>query len=324
VVLPDPHDAELCAALTAPVLNPLIELGSDAWRAALAADGPRVPLADCDPLLPIRVGDYVDFYASEEHAADFGRIFRPGAPALTGNWRHIPVGYHGRTSSIVVSGTPVRRPRGMVAAGEYGATRALDFECELGFVCGPSAPGPIPVDRAEEHMFGVVVVNDWSARDIQRFEYVPLGPFLGKSFATSISAWVVPIGELAGARVAPRPQDPPPPAHLSAREPWALDVALEIELNGEPVSRPNARGLYWTPAQMLAHMTSNGAPIAAGDVFATGTISGSEPGTEGSLAEIGGGERWLADGDQVVMRASARGVEMGEVRGRVQSTARAT
>jgi fumarylacetoacetase len=306
VLLPETADRELGAALAAPHLNALIELGRDAWRAALDCDGERRAVGDCRPSLPVRIGDYVDFYASEEHATNFGRIFRPGAPPLHDNWRHIPVGYHGRSSSVVVSGTPVRRPRGVVAPGEFMPTRMLDFECELGYVCAP--PGDL---------FGVVIVNDWSARDIQRFEYVPLGPFLGKSFATSVSAWVVPLDALRDARVEPRPQDPPPAEHLRATEPWALDVALEVELNGEVVSRPNARWLYWTPAQMLAHMTSNGAPLSAGDLFATGTISGAEPGTEGSLAEIGRGERWLADGDEVVLRGRAGGVELGEVRGRI-------
>jgi fumarylacetoacetase len=317
VVLPETGDDELSAALGRRTLKPLIELGEEAWRAALEADGPRVPLAACEPLLPIAPRDYVDFYASEEHAANFARIFRPGQPALPEAWRHIPLGYHGRSSSIYVSGAHVHRPWGMVAPGEYMPTRALDLECELGYVCGPSGDGPIPIDRAEHHLFGVVLLNDWSARDIQRFEYVPLGPFLSKSFATSISAWVVPLSELAEARVEPRAQDPPPAEHLRAMAPWALDIALEVELNGEVISRPNARGLYWTPAQMLAHMTSNGAPLSAGDLFGTGTISGTEPGTEGSLAEIARGERWLADGDQVVLRGRAGDVELGEVRGRI-------
>jgi fumarylacetoacetase len=308
VVLPESDDPELGAALEAPELNALIGLGRDAWRAARECDGDRLPIAECEPALPVRVPDFVDFYASEEHATNFGRIFRPGAPPLHDNWRQIPVGYHGRSSSIVVSGTPVRRPRGVLGPGEYGPTRMLDFECELGFVCAPQGD-----------LFGVVIVNDWSARDIQRFEYVPLGPFLGKSFATSMSAWVVPIDALDDARVEPRPQDPPPAPHLRDLAGWALDVLLEIELNGEVISRPNARGLYWTPAQLLAHITSNGAPVSAGDVFATGTISGAESGTEGSLAEIAGGERWLADGDEVVLRGRAGDVRLGEVLGGIVS-----
>jgi fumarylacetoacetase len=233
------------------------------------------------------------------------------------NWRHMPVAYHGRASTVVVSGTEIRRPRGQTAPGELQPTAALDLECEVGYVCGPSATGPIAIDRAEEHIFGVVLVNDWSARDIQRYEYEPLGPFLGKSFATSMSAWITPLDALRGARAAPRTQDPPPAPYLTATEPWLLDVALEIEVNGEVVSRPNASRLYWTPAQMLAHLTVNGARLSAGDLFATGTVSGSQPGTEGSLAELYGGERWLADGDEVVLRGRAGSVELGAVRGRV-------
>ncbi|HEV2776136.1 MAG TPA: fumarylacetoacetate hydrolase family protein, partial [Solirubrobacteraceae bacterium] len=176
---------------------------------------------------------------------------------------------------------------------------------------------PIAIDRAEEHIFGVVLVNDWSARDVQRLEYEPLGPFLGKSFATTMSGWITPLRALDGARTPPPPQDPPPAPYLSATQPWQLDVALEIELNGAVVSRPRAAGLYWTPAQMLAHLTVNGARVSAGDVIATGTISASAPGTEGSLAERYGGERWLADGDEVVLRGRAGAIELGEARGRI-------
>jgi fumarylacetoacetase len=322
-------DPDLRAAAAAPDLNALIELGQGAWRAVrdAAADPPpaaRAALADCEPLRPVRVTDFADFYASLEHATNFGRIFRPGAPPVRANWRHLPVAYHGRAGTVVASGTPVRRPHGQVAAGELAPTAQLDLECELGYVCGPGAAGPIAIDRAHEHLFGVVLVNDWSARDVQRFEYEPLGPFLGKSFATSMSAWITPLDALAGARVPPPPQDPPPAPYLRAADPWLPDVALEIELNGEIVSRPGAAGLYWTPAQMLAHLTVNGASIASGDLFATGTISGARPGTEGSLAELFGGERWLADGDEVVLRGRAGDVPLGEVRGRVLPAAPAT
>ena len=266
---------------------------------------------------PIRVCDFVDFYASREHATNFGALFRPGRPPLRDNWHALPVGYHGRASTVVVSGTPVRRPHGQIAAGVLAPTAQLDFECELGYVCGPSASGPIAVDRAEQHIFGVVLINDWSARDIQRFECEPLGPLLGKSFATSMSAWITPLDALAAARSAAPPQEPAPAPYLQAQDPWLLDVALEIELNGELISRPAARELYWTPAQMLAHLTVNGAALSAGDLFATGTISGAAPGTEGSLAEIGRGERWLEDGDEVVFRGRAGAIEICEVRGRV-------
>ena len=317
-----PPDPDLHNAARAADLNALIELGPAAWHAVqrAAAEAPaaaRVALRDCTAVLPVRVPDYVDFYASLEHATNFGRIFRPGTPPVRENWRHMPVGYHGRASTIVVSGTEIRRPSGQVAPGRLDASAQLDVECELGYVCGPSAQGPIPIDRAAEHIFGVVVVNDWSARDIQRLEYEPLGPFLGKSFATSMSAWITPLHALAGARIAPPPQDPPAAPYLTAQAPWLLDVGLEIELNGTVVTRPRAAGLYWTPAQMIAHLTVNGARLSAGDLLATGTISGVEPGSEGSLAEAFGGERWLADGDEVVLRGRAGAIELGDVRGRI-------
>jgi fumarylacetoacetase len=315
-----PSDPDLAAAARAPDLNALIELGPSAWEAVQGAAGhatTRIALGDCRPVLPIRITDFADFYASLEHATNFGRIFRPGAPPVRDNWRHMPIGYHGRASTIVVSGTEIRRPQGQTTLGQLAPTAQLDLECELGYVCGPSADGPIPIDRAAEHLFGVVLVNDWSARDVQRAEYEPLGPFLGKSFATSMSAWITPLQALAAARTPPRPQQPPPAAYLTTREPWLLDARLEIELNGEVIARPEAAGLYWTPAQMLAHLTVNGARLSAGDLLATGTISGAEPGSEGSLAERYGGERWLADGDEVVLRGRAGGVQLGAVRGRI-------
>jgi fumarylacetoacetase len=315
-------DPELHAALTARTLNPLIELGASAWRAiedaALQAPASaRIALADANPVLPIDIPDYVDFYASLEHARNFGAIFRPGAPAVRENWHRMPIGYHGRASTVVVSQTPIRRPRGQTAPGTLEPTAQLDLEAELGYVCGPSAVGPVAIDRAEEHIFGVVLVNDWSARDIQRYEYEPLGPFLGKSFATSMSAWITPLHTLAHARTAPPPQDPPSAPYLTAEVPWLLDVDLAIEVNGDIVSRPNARHLYWTPAQMLAHLTVNGARLSAGDLFATGTISGAQPRTEGSLAELHRGERWLQDSDEVTLRGRAGAIELGEVAGRV-------
>jgi len=321
-------DPDLAQALGEPDLNALIELGPAAWsalreRLSELLEAGAIPATahltapQYDAVLPVRVADYVDFYASLEHATNFARIFRPGSPALRDNWRQMPVGYHGRASSVVVSGTPVHRPHGQIALGELAPTRALDLECELGYVCGPSVAGPLQIDRAGEHIFGVVLVNDWSARDVQRLEYEPLGPFNGKSFATSMSAWITPLDALDGARVAPGAQEPEPAAYLRARAPWNLDVALEVELNGDVVSRPPARGLYWTPAQMLAHLTVNGATLTAGDLVASGTISGAGPGTEGSLAELWGGERWLRDGDEVVLRGSAGDVVLGEVRGRI-------
>src|SRR4029077_16588936 len=197
--------------------------------------------------------DYVDFYSSLEHATNLGRLFRPDADPLPPSWRWLPIGSHVRAGSVVVSGPAVRRPRGQVllpgaSAPVYAPSQRLDLELELGFVVGvPAAPGtPVPAERFADHVFGVVLVNDWSARDLQAWEYVPLGPFLGKSFQTSISAWVTPLALLAGCRVEAPPQDPPPLPQLAGGRDWGLDLDLELELNGDVVSRGNARTLYWT------------------------------------------------------------------------------
>ena len=261
--------------------------------------GERLPLAECEPLLPVAPRDYVDFYASLEHATNVGRMFRPDAP-LEPNWRHLPVGYHGRASGVVVSGTPVKRPAGQLREGRFGPTEALDYECELGLVTD-----------AEARIFGVVLLNDWSARDIQAWEYRPLGPFLGKAFATSISPWIVPLDDLVATD--PRPQEPVPLPYLADAKGQALDIELEVAVNGEVLTRTNARHLYWTPGQLLAHVTSGGAPITAGDLFGTGTISGTEPGSEGCMLERFRGEKWLEDGDEVVLRSPS----LGECAGRV-------
>jgi fumarylacetoacetase len=315
-----------------PSLNALMALGPQAWAEAIAAarthDGPRVALADATLHLPFEVADYVDFYSSLEHATNLGRMFRPDADPLLPNWRWLPVGYHGRAGTVVVSGTGVVRPRGellrpVAAEPVYAPTRRLDFELELGFVVGvPSGPGePLPPSAFADHVFGVVLVNDWSARDVQAWEYVPLGPFLGKSFQTSISAWVTPLALLDPRRVEPPPQEPPPLPYLAGGRRsdtrWGLDLELSIELNGEIVSRGNARTLYWTMPQQLAHLTSNGADVRTGDLLASGTISGAEPGSEGSLIERYGNTRFLADGDEVVLRARTASLELGEVRGSV-------
>jgi fumarylacetoacetase len=301
-----------------PGLNPLLALGPAAWKDAIAAarahDGPRMSAADARMRLPFDVADYVDFYASLEHASNLGRMFRPDQEPLLPNWRWLPVGYHGRAGTVAVSGTDVVRPRGQLGPGEYGPSRRLDVELELGFVVGVPARGPLGTADFAEHVFGVVLVNDWSARDIQAWEYVPLGPFLGKSFQTSISAWVTPLALLEERRVQAPEQDPPPLPHLAGGRDWGLDIGLSIELNGEVVSRGNARTLYWTMPQMLAHVTSNGASIRTGDLMASGTISGGEPGSEGSLIELYRNSRFLADGDEVVLRANG----LGDVRGRVQ------
>jgi fumarylacetoacetase len=285
-----------------------------------------VPASEARVRLPFDVADYVDFYSSLEHASNLGRMFRPDQEPLLPNWRWLPVGYHGRSGSVVVSGTDVVRPRGQRKAPDeqaptFGPSRRLDFELELGFVVGvPTALGEtLSVDDFAAHVFGLVLVNDWSARDIQAWEYVPLGPFLGKSFQTSISAWVTPLALLEDVRVEAPPQEPPPLPHLAGGRDWGLDIALEAELDGETVSRGNARTLYWTLPQQLAHATSNGAPLRTGDLMASGTISGAEPGSEGSLIELYGGTRFLEDRDEVVFRGRAtNGVELGEVRGRVR------
>jgi fumarylacetoacetase len=321
-------------------LNALMAEGPEAWTAALdsarAHNGPRLPLDGATLHLPFEVADYVDFNSSLEHAANLGRILRPGSEPVRPNWRHLPIGYHGRAGSVAVSGTGVRRPLGQLldsgADGPvYVPTRRLDIELELGFVVGvPNVRGePLTTEQFAEHVFGVVLVNDWSARDIQAWEYVPLGPFLGKSFLTSVSAWVTPLALLEERRVDAPDQDPAPLRYLAGGRDWALDVELEVELNGTVVSRGNARTLYWTMPQQLAHATSNGAAVRTGDLMASGTISGSEPGTEGSLIELtrngaqpvrldDGSERgFLEDGDEVVLRGRAGPLELGEVRGRV-------
>ena len=265
-------------------------------------------------------------------------MFRPDSEPLLPNWRWLPVGYHGRAVDRGRSGTGVRRPSGQSrppGAEEpgFGPSRRLDIELELGFVVGvPSALGePVPPDAFGDYVFGVVLVNDWSARDLQGWEYQPLGPFLGKSFATSVSAWVTPLTLLESARVDAPPQEPPALAHLDGGRDWALDIALEVELNGSVISRGNAAGLYWTMPQQLAHATSNGASIRTGDLMASGTISGAERGSEGSLIELtrngtepirlaDGSERtFLDDGDEVVLRGrAANGIELGEARGRIE------
>jgi fumarylacetoacetase len=267
----------------------------------------------------------VDFYSSEHHATNVGRLFRPGQPPLPPNWKHLPIGYHGRAGTVVVSGTGIRRPWGQRRVGDTGPTERLDIEAEVGFVVGvPSTLGEaVPASRFAEHVFGVVLVNDWSARDIQAWEYQPLGPFLGKSFATSISAWVTPLDALAEAWVPAPPQDPPVVDYLAEPERKGLDLRLEVEWNGQVVSRPPFRTMYWTPAQQLAHLTVNGASLRTGDLYASGTVSGPERAESGSLLELTWGERFLADGDSVTIRATAPGpggtvIALGEVTGTIQ------
>ncbi|RAK03113.1 fumarylacetoacetate hydrolase [Larkinella arboricola] len=343
-----------------PVLNPFMELGKPVHRAIrqrllelLAhpekpldafADQVRVPAATATLHLPIRIGDYTDFYASQEHASNVGRMFRPQTEPLLPNWKHLPVAYHGRASSIVVSGTPVKRPSGQFLDPDqqpvFGPTQALDFELELGIVIGkPSALGePVPVDEAESHVFGFVLFNDWSARDIQRWEYQPLGPFLGKNFASSISPWVVPLEALAPFRTDGPTQEPTPLPYLRSTARSHFDIELEVVLqpaNQEEIiiSRTNARHLYWSVAQLIAHHTVNGCNLNVGDVLATGTISGPTDDSCGSLLEQswngsrplvlpdGSTRSFLHYGDTVILRgwAGNRQIDFGEVRGTVIS-----
>jgi fumarylacetoacetase len=321
-------------------LNVLLARGPTAWAEAigrareLLERGDHVlPLSSVEAHLPFAVADYVDFFSSREHATNLGRLFRPDAEPLLPNWLHLPAGYHGRAGTVVLSGTPIVRPNGQAkapdaAAPSFGPSRRLDIELELGFVVGtPSRLGqPVPLQEALDHVFGVVLVNDWSARDIQAWEYQPLGPFLGKSFATSISAWVVPLSELEPVRVALPRQEPEPLTYLRG-EPWAYDLALEVELNGDVVSRTSARHLYWSVEQQVAHLTVNGASLRTGDLLASGTISGPERDSRGSLIELtwngaeplrlsdGSGRTFLEDGDEVVLRAPQ--LEL-DVRGRIE------
>jgi fumarylacetoacetase len=337
----------------APVLNPFMAQGPGRWaevreglREALSGEIPDDAvhaISDVRLHLPVNVADYVDFYASEHHASNLGRLFRPDNPdPLTPNWKHLPIGYHGRSSSIVVSGTAITRPRGQRKgphdiAPVFGPSTRLDIEAEIGFVIGVGSEmgTSIDVERALDHLFGVVIFNDWSARDIQAWEYVPLGPHLGKSFASTISPWVIPLAALESARVDTPEQDPPVLPYLAAVSPWGLDIELEVEWNGHVVSRPPYSAMYWSPAQMLAHLTVNGAPTRTGDLFASGTISGPDRDQRGAFIELtwGGSEpvavgettrTFLEDGDEIVLRASAPGphgsrIGFGEARGLIVS-----
>ena len=313
--------------------------GPAAWRAVrrqlseLLTDPSEVrpllrPVDDLVLQLPFTVADYVDFYSSENHASNVGRLFRPGQPPLPPNWKHLPIGYHGRAGTVVVSGSDITRPCGQRKEADgpvYGPSTRLDIEAEVGFVVGvPSQLAErVPVDAFADYVFGVVLLNDWSARDIQAWEYQPLGPFLGKSFATSISAWVTPLEALTNAWVPAPPQDPPVVSYLADPDRRGLDLRLEVDLNGEVVSRPPFRTMYWTPAQQLAHLTVNGARLRTGDLFASGTVSGPTRGETGSLLELNWGEAFLADGDTVTIRATAPGpggteIALGEVTGTIR------
>ncbi|MDT0437423.1 MULTISPECIES: fumarylacetoacetase [Streptomyces] len=303
--------------------------------------------ADVRLLLPFEAADYVDFYASEHHAANIGRMLRPGQEPLTPQWKHLPIGYHGRAGTLVVSGTDITRPRGQTrppgtGAPTVGPSRKLDIEAEVGFVVGTGTPlgTSVGVDDFADHVFGVCLVNDWSARDLQAWEYVPLGPFLAKSFATSVSPWIVPLDALSAARTPPPTRTEPLQEYLRDGADWGLDLSLEVRLNGHLVARPPFTAMYWTPAQMLAHLTVNGASLRPGDFYASGTVSGPEPGQRGSLMELswngaqpltlpdGTTRTFLEDGDEVTITATAPGpgvtrIGFGEVTGRVTAAGEA-
>jgi fumarylacetoacetase len=334
-----------------PSLNAFMAQGRSRWsevraqitelltdeRHRRAVEAALYPLSAVRLHLPFAVGDYVDFFGNEYHAANAGRLFRPGAEPLTPNWKHLPIGYHGRSGTIAVSGTPVTRPRGQ-RPGEsgptFGPSLRLDFEAEVGFVIGAGSSAPVSVSAFAEHVFGVFLLNDWSSRDLQAWESLPLGPFLAKSFATSISPWIVPLDALEQARVSPPPRDPEPLPYLADTDKWGLDLTLEVRLNGQVVSRPPFAATYWTAAQMLAHMTVNGASTRTGDLFASGTVSGPDRDQCGCLLELswGGAEplvladgsvrSYLEDGDEVTISATAPAacgarIGFGEVAGQI-------
>ena len=353
-------------AFREPTLNAFMALGRPAWREArqsltrlLRHDEPTLrddsglrdaafhSMASVEMLLPAAIGDYTDFYSSREHATNVGTMFRGPDNALQENWLHLPVGYHGRSSSVVVSGTDVRRPSGQTKAEDadspsYGPSRLMDFELEMGFFVGPgNALGePIPIDEAAEHIFGMVLVNDWSARDIQKWEYVPLGPFLGKNFGTSISPWVVTMEALEPFRCAgPAQDDPEPLDYLKNPGNCAYDIPLEVLLQTERMDAPetiatsNFKYMYWSICQQLAHHTVNGCNAQPGDLLGSGTISGPDKNERGSMLELswrgtetvdlsnGEERRFLADRDTVIMRGhcEADGVRIGfgEVSGKL-------
>jgi fumarylacetoacetase len=301
---------------------------------------------EVEMLLPVEVGDYTDFYSSREHATNVGSMFRDPENALLPNWLHLPVGYHGRSSSIVVSGTRIRRPNGQTLppgadSPVFGPSKLLDFELEMGFITtdANSMGKPLAIEEARDQIFGMVLLNDWSARDIQKWEYVPLGPFLAKNFATTISPWVVTLDALDSFRVSGPVQDPKPLPYLQEEGETAYDIKLEAAIKPKKqeetlVSQTNFKYMYWSISQQLAHQTVNGCNVRSGDLYGSGTISGSEPGSFGSMLELtwkgtkplkmkdGSERKFLEDGDTVILRGHCENEEVrigfGECKGRIK------
>lgn len=305
-----------------------------------------IPAAKAEMILPVDIGDFTDFYSSKEHATNVGTMFRGKENALMPNWLHMPIGYHGRASTVFVSGQDIHRPSGQTKADDadtpsFGPSRLLDFELEMGFFVGQdNQPGErVATAQAEDHIFGMVLLNDWSARDIQKWEYQPLGPFLGKSFATTISPWVVTLDALSPFKVAAPKQDPPPLPYLRYDGDGAYDIHLEAFIQSEKMSEPmrltrtNFKHMYWTPAQQLAHHTCNGTAMRAGDLCGSGTISGPTEDSRGSMLEIcwkgtkpidlpdGSQRKFFADGDTIILRGWCQGdgyrIGFGECRGKI-------
>jgi fumarylacetoacetase len=340
------------------MLDPFLAEGDGAWadvRAAITAwltqdryreavEDLLTPVADAELRLPFTVADFVDFYSSRESVTSLGAMLRPGDEPLPPSWLHQPAAYHGRAGSVVPSGTAIRRPCGQALRDPsgpggipaFGPTVRLDFEAEVGFVVGADTvlSEPVAVSRFADHVFGVCLVNDWSARDLQAFESVPLGPFAGKSFGTTVSAWITPLAALERARVRPPSRDSKLAGYLTESEDWGLDITLEVRINRQLVSRPPYAAVHWSPAQLLAHLTAGGAALRTGDLYASGTVSGRDPGERGSLLELsrngtepvtladGTVRAWLEDGDEVSITATAPGpdgtrIGLGEVRGQI-------
>jgi fumarylacetoacetase len=320
-----------------------VRRNASAYLANYSAGADRFlhPIAEVDLLLPTDIPDYTDFYASIDHATNVGRLFRPDNP-LPPNYKWMPIAYHGRASSVVVSGASIRRPWGQIVSNPasppiYAPSRMLDYEVELGAFLGPGNPmgEPIPIAQAEDHLFGVCLLNDWSARDIQSWEYQPLGPFLAKNFATSISPWIVTMQALEPFRCAapPRPAgDPNPLPHLAASGDHAFRITLEAWLRSVRLSSAHFSSMYWTLAQMVTHHSSNGCPLRAGDLIGSGTVSGPDKTNRGCLLELtsrgsepielpkGELRRFLEDGDEVILRCFCeapgfRRIGLGECRG---------